>query len=197
MTALPRENREHDVSAEGYYPADEMFVVLLCTLYRQLELGGNGLRSEQAAGRAHTETHIKVRLGSSVHRDHCKPSNCVCRTTSLARAALFPPRGGKMSRLVSPPVSGVCTLRLQADVEKQIPLERQRIFPRAASPNVFALCSLSASARACVSACAAAPFCVRQPLPPPGVGVGVGVDGGGVILTNPRALPELRRARAS
>ena len=57
MTALPRENREHDVSAEGYYPADEMFVVLLCTLYRQLELGGNGLRSEQAAGRAHTETH--------------------------------------------------------------------------------------------------------------------------------------------
>ena len=47
-----------------------MFVVLLCTLYRQLELGGMVLRSEQAAGRAHTETHIKVRLGSSVHQDH-------------------------------------------------------------------------------------------------------------------------------
>ena len=39
------------------------------------------------------------------------------------------------------------------------------IFPRAASPNVFALCSLSASARACVSACAVPPFAAIQPPP--------------------------------
>ena len=39
------------------------------------------------------------------------------------------------------------------------------IFPRAASPNVFALCSLSASARACVSACAVPPFAAIPPPP--------------------------------
>ena len=30
MTALPRENREHDVSAEGYYPADERCLLYCC-----------------------------------------------------------------------------------------------------------------------------------------------------------------------